>query len=135
MSKDNRDDVVSEPDAKEVSTREEWFLLRVDVVVHGQVLPAGTPIRRHGVEWTVSGGTEPLPIPMQDKVCKVEYAGLPLHLVFRGLDGRLFHRTLAGSGSLEEVSPDRVVSSPAPGTSCVCVMYGNLLWPLEPLRP
>ncbi len=132
-SEGTMDGPVSDSHKKDLLERVEWFLIRVDVAVNGQVLRAGTPIRRQGQRWILNGATEPLPIAMDDKVCKAEYIGLPLHLVFRELDGRLFHRKVGGNVSLQEIAPDKVVAPPMPGTSSVCVLYGDQLWPPESL--
>ena len=131
MSEGKKGGPVPDSHKKDLSESVEWFLIRGDVAVNGQVLRAGTLIRRQGQTWILNGATEPLPIAMDDKVCKAEYIGLPLHLVFRELDGRLFHRKVGGNVSLQEIAPDKVVAPPLPGTSSVCVLYGDQLWPPE----
>lgn len=70
---------------------------------------------------------------MDEKVCKAEYVGRSLHLVFRELDGRLLHRKVGGNLSLQEIAPDKVVAPPIPGNSSVCVLYGDHFWPPESL--
>ena len=115
------DGPVPDSHKKDLSEGIEWLPIRVGVAVDGQVLRAGTPIRRQGQTWTLNGATEYLPIAMADKVCKAEYMGLPLHLAFRELDGRLLHRRVNGNASPQKVAPDKVVEPPMSGTSSMCV--------------
>ena len=97
----------------------------------GQVLRAGTPIRRQGQTWTLNGATEYLPIAKDDKFCQAEYMEPPLHFVFREWNEGLLHQRVDGNASPQEVAPDKVVEPPISGTSsmCACCMVTSFYLP------
>ncbi|MEN9845266.1 MAG: hypothetical protein RIS36_413 [Pseudomonadota bacterium] len=109
----------------------EWYLLREDIDIGDNRCQAGTPVRRLVDGWFVQGIPAPVPISLDDRVCRTEYGGLSLYVLSRQLDGSLSLRRIGSEEAPQRVADTRVISPPECGHDRVYLAFGDQFYPLD----